>query len=105
MVKVPKLGDDEAQKRLAELNDEWGINDKGRLVREFKFKGYAKAVYAANGVAMLCDQYNHHADVGFGWGYCKISLTTHDVKGLSELDFELAKAIELLISGVNYTQR
>ena len=97
MVKVPKLGEDDARGRLAGLNDEWSINDKGRLIREFKFKGYAKAVYAANTIAMLCDQCNHHADVGFGWGYCKISLTTHDVKGLSELDFKLAEMIDKII--------
>ena len=36
----------------------------------------------------------HHPDISFGWGYAEISITTHDIEGLSEKDFILAAKID-----------
>ena len=37
---------------------------------------------------------NHHPDISFGWGYCKIKIFTHAIKGLAESDFILAAKID-----------
>jgi 4a-hydroxytetrahydrobiopterin dehydratase len=37
---------------------------------------------------------NHHPDIAFGWGYVRITLTTHDAGGITELDHRLASAID-----------
>ena len=34
----------------------------------------------------------------FGWGYAKIKITTHAIKGLSENDFILAAKIDKIIN-------
>ena len=36
----------------------------------------------------------HHADIGFGWGYAKIKIYTHAIKGLHESDFVLAAKVD-----------
>jgi 4a-hydroxytetrahydrobiopterin dehydratase len=33
---------------------------------------------------------NHHPDLAFGWGYVRITLTTHDAGGVTEKDHALA---------------
>ncbi|MGR4001482.1 MAG: 4a-hydroxytetrahydrobiopterin dehydratase [Alphaproteobacteria bacterium] len=66
----------------------WQLNETATaLQRKLTFKGFAKAVYAANAAAHLSDQTGHHADVRFGWGYCEITYTTHEIGGLSKNDF------------------
>ena len=37
---------------------------------------------------------NHHPDISFGWGYCKVKIFTHAIKGLAENDFILAAKID-----------
>lgn len=88
-----RLTEDETKKMMSKLSQEWSLGDR-EILRQFKFKGYAKAVYTANIIAALCDRYGHHADVKFGWGYCNVRLTTHDSNGLTKNDFELANAID-----------
>ena len=87
------ITEEEAKKMLGELDQEWAIVNGG-LERQFKLKGYAKAVYTANIIAALCDRHGHHADVSFGWGYCNVRLITHDANGLTKQDFGLANAID-----------
>ena len=90
------LAEEEAKKMVQGLNQEWAIVDGG-LERRFEFKGYAKAVFAANTIATLCDRHGHHADVSFGWGYCNVRLITHDANGLTKQDFKLANAIDRIL--------
>jgi len=90
---------DEATRRLSSLHADWRLNDAAtRLTRRFAFKGYAGPVHTANLVAWLSDRQGHHADVEFGWGYCVVHYTTHDVGGLSTLDFDGAAKLDALVT-------
>ena len=51
-----------------------------------------------NKVGEISEQEGHHPDILFGWGYAKISVTTHSIEGLSENDFILAAKIDQLIN-------
>ena len=42
----------------------------------------------------ISEEEGHHPDITFGWGYAKISITTHAIEGLSENDFILAAKID-----------
>ena len=42
----------------------------------------------------LAEEEKHHPDISFGWGYCKIKIFTHAIKGLAESDFILAAKID-----------
>ena len=51
-----------------------------------------------NHVGKISEEEGHHPDIKFGWGYAKIKITTHAIKGLSENDFILAAKIDKIIS-------
>ena len=37
---------------------------------------------------------NHHPNINFTYGFCEIKIQTHDVNGISELDFNLVERID-----------
>lgn len=95
---VPALSLADATAMMTKLHADWDLDDKGnKLTRTFKYKGFAKAVYQANLAAWLADQEGHHPDISFGWGYCTILFTTHDIDGLSENDFICAAKLDDLV--------
>lgn len=78
---------------------EWRLeNDATWLQRAFKFDNFREALEFAKQVGELAEQEGHHPVVQFGWGFCKIDLQTHKIKGLHENDFILAAKIDNLLS-------
>ena len=47
-----------------------------------------------NKVGQVSENEGHHPEILFGWGYVKINITTHAIKGLSENDFILDAKID-----------
>ena len=64
------------------------------ITKTFEFNSYLDGIDFVNEVANLAEQENHHPDIEIV--YCKvtISLTTHDVGGLTDKDYKLAKLID-----------
>ena len=84
---------------MDQLHQDWALADAGKaLVRRMEFKGFAKPVYHANLAAFLGDQEGHHPDIRFGWGYCEIEFTTHDVAGLTQNDFICAAKYDRMVA-------
>jgi 4a-hydroxytetrahydrobiopterin dehydratase len=86
----------EVEAYMNSLHGDWVLGKEGKQIsREMKFKGFAKAVYFANMAAFIADKERHHPDIQFGWGYCKIIFTTHELGGLSENDFICAAKLDV----------
>ena len=68
------------------------------LEKEFKFKNFLESQNFVNHVGKISEEEGHHPDIKFGWGYAKIKITTHAIKGLSENDFILAAKIDKITS-------
>ena len=68
-----------------------------RLIKEFKFKNFEESQKFVNKVGDIAEIENHHPDILFGWGYCKVKIFTHAIKGLAESDFILAAKIDKII--------
>ena len=66
------------------------------LIKEFKFKNFSDSQSFVIKVGNISELEGHHPDVYFGWGYAKIKIFTHAIKGLSESDFILAAKIDRL---------
>ena len=64
------------------------------LEKDFKFKNFVESQNFVNDVGKISEEEGHHPDIIFGWGYAKIKITTHAIKGLSENDFILAAKID-----------
>jgi 4a-hydroxytetrahydrobiopterin dehydratase len=71
----------------------WTESD-GHLVRTFKTPDFLTAFNLVSALVPPAEALNHHPDIAFGWGYVRISLTTHDAGGITELDHRLATAID-----------
>ena len=64
------------------------------LQKEFTFKNFIKSQEFVNQVGKISEEEGHHPDISFGWGYAKVTITTHAIEGLSENDFILAAKID-----------
>ena len=51
-----------------------------------------------NKVGAIAEEEGHHPDLWFGWGYARIKIFTHAIKGLAESDFILAAKIDKIIN-------
>ena len=94
---TPKLDYQEISKFLSELN-EWSVNDNQEMIfKKFKFINFKKAISFANKVGEIAETEGHHPDIWFGWGYAKIKIFTHAIKGLHESDFILAAKVDKIV--------
>jgi 4a-hydroxytetrahydrobiopterin dehydratase len=95
-----RLSQDLIQTSLKALNtvssNAWEIKE-GKLYTELKFSNFVAAFGFMTQVAIIAEKLNHHPEWSNVYNRVKIYLTTHDVNGISKLDFELAHAITKLI--------
>ena len=90
---IPPLNRAQAETYLKEVPG-WELSaDATRVQRNFKFKDFVAAFAFVNRVADLAETEGHHPDIGFGWGYCNVTLYTHKIRGLHENDFVMAAKI------------
>ena len=94
---IPPFDKSEIHKYLKKV-DGWDVkNDKDKnyyLIKEFSFKNFKESQKFVNKVGDVAEKENHHPDISFGWGYCRVKIFTHAIKGLAESDFILAAKID-----------
>ena len=71
------------------------------IEKEFKFKNYVLSEKFILEVGKIAELEGHHPDIWFGWGYAKVKIFTHAIKGLAESDFILAAKIDKIPSDEN----
>lgn len=91
---IPKLSDHEISERLQQL-PQWQIRH-GKLFRQFKFRDFVDAFGFMTRVALLAEQMDHHPEWFNVYATVDIWLTTHDAGGISDRDFQMARAISAL---------
>ena len=75
----------------------WQVVDNHHLRRRWSdFPDFRSALAFAHVVGREAEAAGHHPDLSLGWGYLSVTLTTHDLGGLSQLDFELATRLDQL---------
>lgn len=89
-----KLSSDEIENRLVSLK-EWSVVD-GKLTRNFKFKDFARAFGFMTSAAIEAEKMNHHPEWSNVYNKVTVHLVTHEAKGITELDFKLAKKMDEL---------
>jgi 4a-hydroxytetrahydrobiopterin dehydratase len=67
------------------------------ISRRFEFTDFAAAMLFVNHVARLADEVQHHPDIDIRSNMVTLALTTHDVGGLTERDFALARMFDRLV--------
>ena len=74
----------------------WTLSD-GQISRTFAFDSYREGLIFATVVGFEAERANHHPDMTIGYKKVKVALSTHDVGGISRLDFEMALRISKLL--------
>lgn len=94
---VPPLTAAKAKALLAKLQKGWSVSkDFKTLHREYKFRDFHRTMSFLGAVAHIANTEDHHPDLQVGYGYCRITYTTHSIGGLSTNDFICAAKIDRL---------
>ncbi len=90
-----KLDNEAIAARLVALNAggaDWE-NRGDRIARNFAFPDFVTAFGFMAEIALVAERMNHHPEWFNVYGTVKVELSTHDAGGLTELDFQLAEAM------------
>ncbi|MGB5228524.1 MAG: 4a-hydroxytetrahydrobiopterin dehydratase [Eudoraea sp.] len=93
---MEKLSEEEIKNSLKELPG-WEYKDAA-IERSYKFKNFKDAFSIMTRIAFECEAQNHHPDWSNVYSSLNIRLNTHDVGGITNNDFELAKSIENIVN-------
>jgi 4a-hydroxytetrahydrobiopterin dehydratase len=94
---IPPFNAEEIHKYLKKVDGWEVLEDKidgFHLIKSFKFDNFLKSQEFVNKVGEIAESEGHHPDLWFGWGYARIKIFTHAIKGLAESDFILAAKID-----------
>ena len=75
----------------------WTIQED-QLQKTFRFHDFREAFAFMSRTAETAEAMNHHPDWRNIYNRVHVTLSTHDAGGLTELDFQLAAAMEHLAS-------
>ncbi len=89
------LNEDEI-KTLIKKVPEWELEGK-ELVRVAEFDEFMEGIDFVDGVAEIAEEANHHPDIDIRYATVTLRVTTHEVNGLTDADFDLAGRIDNLL--------
>lgn len=96
MGKPRVLKEKDVKQKLADLS-EWNVNSKHTTIsKTFTFPTFITALAFVAKITVHAEVIQHHPDIELSYGKVKVKLTTHDVKGLTKKDFDLASRIDNL---------
>jgi 4a-hydroxytetrahydrobiopterin dehydratase len=86
-----------AAQLLKQLSTAWVLTATAHAIRrEFAFRDFYRTMSFVNALAHLANIEDHHPDLEVGYNYCRVTFTTHAIRGLSENDFVCAAKVDLI---------
>ena len=85
------ISPDEINKSLA--SHSWDYTEK-KISKSFTFVAYMDGIEFVQKIAVLAEAQNHHPDITIGWCKVHISITSHDLGGVSTKCVNLALGID-----------
>lgn len=90
---IAKMDDDDIADAMEDLTGWTLLKDRPAIFKSFKFENFVDAWNFMDEVAYNAEDMAHHPEWTNVYNRVDITLSTHDVGGLSELDFDLAAII------------
>ena len=88
-----KLADRSALEPL--MSTGWALDsDRDAITKSFKFKDFTEAFAWMTRMALVAEKMDHHPEWSNVYNGVTVTLTTHDVGGLSDLDVKLATVMD-----------
>ena len=72
--------------------DGWSYED-GQITRSFSFDTFMDGITFVGKVAEAAESADHHPDIDIRYSTIAISVSSHDVGGITDRDFDLARTI------------
>jgi 4a-hydroxytetrahydrobiopterin dehydratase len=91
---MPLLSQEQVAKEMQTLRG-WS-HTGNEISKVFELKDFVHSMGFVNSVALLAEKANHHPDIDIRWNKVTLTLSTHSAGGLTEKDFNLAKAVDAL---------
>ena len=79
----------------------WVLSGDGADVaieKTYSFANYYETISFVNAVAFIANSQDHHPDLSVHYSRCVVRFNTHDVKGISETDFDCASLVDALLT-------
>ncbi|KMQ91105.1 pterin-4-alpha-carbinolamine dehydratase 2 [Lasius niger] len=99
MVRSNKLTPEEREQNLNPLlSTGWTVqSDRDAIYKEFVFKNFNEAFGFMTRVALQAEKMDHHPEWFNVYNKVNITLSSHDVNGLSQRDVKLATFIDKVV--------
>ena len=85
------------EQQLSQLSGWHWIESEPCLMKSWTFDSFRHVMTCLAHIAEFAEQLDHHPHITTCYNFLQIRLSTHDVSGLSALDFQLAALIDSLI--------
>jgi len=72
----------------------WKLEGEGAITKLFTMKDHVAALGFVVKVATIAETLDHHPEVHWVYNRVRFTLSTHDARGLTPRDFELAARID-----------
>lgn len=97
MANAPKKLTSKEINRFLKKNPDWKVNKREtHLSKTFSFSDYVQGLIFIARISVHAEVTNHHPDLTLSYGKVKVEMSTHEVKGLTKRDIELAGKIDKL---------
>ncbi len=91
-----RLTDEEVTAALAKLSGWSRMAGREAISKTFAFSDFGAAFGFMTRAAIAAETLDHHPEWSNVWNRVDVTLTTHDAKGLTALDIELAAAMDAI---------
>lgn len=93
-IMAEKLSKSSRTEAVAELKDWQDVDGRDAITKTFTFANFNEAFGFMTRVAMIAEKMDHHPEWFNVYKSVEVTLATHSVGGVSELDIKLAKAMD-----------
>ena len=101
---LPRVADQKSIQAFTTQNPQWRF-EAGKLKTQYTFRGgFKMAVQFVQLLVEPADQLRHHPDLTVSYNRVQVSLTTHDVGGITEADLKLAQIIQRIYQKLAVTE-
>jgi 4a-hydroxytetrahydrobiopterin dehydratase len=94
-----KLAAESRKAALARLSGWSEVSGRDAISKTFTFKNFNEAFGFMTRAALVAEKMDHHPEWSNVYKTVKVTMSTHDAGGLTELDVKLAEAMDKIAGG------
>lgn len=91
-----RVTDEVRRQALASLTDWNDVPGRDAIAKTFRFADFSEAFGFMTRAALVAEKMNHHPEWSNVWNRVDVVLTTHDAGGVTQLDIDLAQAMNAI---------